>query len=445
LVLFFKKELLPCFLSCRSINTPVGMKPFMLVLAVCAVAFVTSRGRLHAFLALLLAACVFAFGAGTSVSQAGKSFGLGFGQAANVLGLAVLAAALVGAMAAPLAVRWPGWARASVLAVVGVLAGTGAVPGASFAVLAPLRAAIGGGRARGALTLGLAVSAGQAFLLPSPVLIAATAILAAPWMRVLAYGVPLAVAAGAGGAVFAAWATREDFAPVAPGPGVAKGPWPAIVASCGVMALLLCVASLGDIPSEPLGGGSSRELILGLGRPMIVLLAGVGVMALVTGAWRRGGLSDDGWTSEAIRRAAPLILLVAAAGGLQALTQTAHMAELVAELLLPLGLGIALPFLLAAAMKLLQGSSLVAAITAAGMMQDALAGAGLDNAAGRTLAVLAVGAGAMCGSHINDGFFWLVADAARLRPARALVLVTGGTVLQGAGALAVLAAIRAMI
>jgi GntP family gluconate:H+ symporter len=176
-----------------------------------------------------------------------------------------------------------------------------------------------------------------------------------------------------------------------------------------------------------------------------VLLAGVGVMALVTGAWRRGGLSDDGWTSEAIRRAAPLILLVAAAGGLQALTQTAHMAELVAELLLPLGLGIALPFLLAAAMKLLQGSSLVAAITAAGMMQDALAGAGLDNAAGRTLAVLAVGAGAMCGSHINDGFFWLVADAARVRPARALVLVTGGTVLQGAGALAVLAAIRALI
>jgi len=87
----------------------------------------------------------------------------------------------------------------------------------------------------------------------------------------------------------------------------------------------------------------------------------------------------------------------------------------------------------------------VAAITAAGMMQGALAGTGLDDAGGRSLAVLAIGAGAMCGAHINDGFFWLVADAARLRPARALALVTGGTVLQGALALGALAALHAVM
>jgi GntP family gluconate:H+ symporter len=419
------------------------MTPFMLALAVCVLAVATARGRVHPFLTLILAASVFAFGAGMSVSQTGKSFGLGFGQTANVLGLPVLAAAMLGAMAVPAPLRWPNWARCAALAVVGALGGTGAVPGASFAVLTPLRAAIGGARTRGALTMAFGISAGQAFLLPSPVLIAATAILAAPWTRVLAYGAPLAILAGGGGALFATWVTRtETAAPMDAAESAAGWAWPATIVSCGVMAVLLCVASLGDIPSEPLGGGSSRELIIGLGRPLVVLLAGVGVMVLLTGAWRRGGLSDDGWATTAVTRAAPLILLVAAAGGLQALTQTAHMAELVAERLLPLGLGIALPFLLAATMKILQGSSLVAAITAAGMMQGALAGAGLDDAGGRTLAVLAIGAGAMCGANVNDGFFWLVADAARLRPARALALVTGGTVLQGVAALAALAILR---
>jgi GntP family gluconate:H+ symporter len=420
--------------------------PFMLALAVGAIALVTARGRIHPFLAVLLVACVFAFGAGMSVSQTGKSFGLGFGQTANVLGLPVLAAAMVNAMAGPLPLRWPGWARAAMLAFVGALAGTGTVPGASFAVLAPLQAAIGGGRARGALTMGLAISAGQALLLPSPVLISATAILAAPWIRVLAYGAPLAVLIAGGGTLFAARVTRmDDFAPPEPDKRATSWAWTTTIASCGVMTVLLCVASFGDIPSEPLGGGSSRELIIGLGRPLIVLLAGVGVMALLTGAWRTGGLSDHGWVTNAIGRAAPLILLVAAAGGLQALTQTAHMAELVAERLLPLGIGVVLPFLLAATMKILQGSSLVAAITAAGMMQGALTAAGLGDASGRTLAVLAIGAGAMCGAHINDGFFWLVADAARLRPARALALVTGGTVLQGIVALAFLAAVHAVM
>ncbi len=53
------------------------------------------------------------------------------------------------------------------------------------------------------------------------------------------------------------------------------------------------------------------------------------------------------------------------------------------------------PSRVAAIMKLLQGSSLVAAITAAGMMMELLAPLGLGDAAGRAFAALAIGAGAM--------------------------------------------------
>ncbi len=83
---------------------------------------------------------------------------------------------------------------------------------------------------------------------------------------------------------------------------------------------MLIVQSLGDIPSEPLGGGSARELILGIGRPAIVLLAGVLIMTVGSHAWRGDALSDAGgprrrsagqlrccccWVPPAVCRASP--------------------------------------------------------------------------------------------------------------------------------------------
>ncbi len=109
-------------------------------------------------------------------------------------------------------------------------------------------------------------------------------------------------------------------------------------------------------------------------------------------------------------------------------------------------LGVLVPFLIAAAMKTLQGSSLVAAITAAGMVQPMLLPLGLADANGKALAALAVGAGAMTVSHVNDEYFWLVANSAGLSPLRAIATVSLGTLLQGliaAAALLILAVLLA--
>jgi gluconate:H+ symporter, GntP family len=425
---------------------------FYLCVVVLAVAAATARGRLHPVLAMLLAAAGFAALSSMSIGQLGKVFGTGFSQALNNLGLPVLAASAVTVLAAHSGAAeglarattlWPGRLRAAVLALIGVVAGTGAVPAASFAVLAPLRAALdgAGGRRRGALTVGLAISAGQAFLMPSPVLIAAAAILGAGWGRVIGFGVPLAGLTAAAGAWFASRVASDGGAAAAPASGAARGAG-GLVLACVAMAALLAVQSLGDIPSEPFGGGSTREFILGAGRPLILLLVGGAIMVAAAGAWRGGALSETGWIPVAIARAAPLMLLLGAAGGLQSLDQARHMAELAAERWLPLPWGLAVPFLAAATMKAMQGSPLVAAITAAGMVQPLLAVLGLDGETGRALAVLAIGAGAMTASHVNDGLFWVVADEAGLRPPGALALVSGGTLLQGALALASLLALH---
>ncbi len=422
--------------------TPIMKLPAAdsLVLATCFIALTTLRGRLHPLAAILLATAGFAVTAGLSMSQLGKSFGTGFGQAANNAGLPVLAAAMVAAMAHRGGATARG--RTTLLAGLGLAAGTGALPAASFAVLAPLRTPIGNRTRRAALTLGFAISAGQACLLPSPVLIAATAILSAQWTRVLAFGLPLAILAAATGALLATRLPAGEPEPQPIEPRNSRLAVPGVAVACLVMALMLVVQSLGDIPSEPLGGGAARELLLGIGRPLIVLLAGVFIMAAATRAWRHGGLSENGWVTQSVTDAAPLILLLAASGGLQSLVQSTNMAELLAEQLLSLPIGLALPFLLAATLKIAQGSSLAAAITAAGMMQTLLPAAGLDGDTGRTLAVLAIGAGAVTGTHVNDPFFWLVADGARLRPAGALAWVTGGTIVQGFVVVAALIVIK---
>ena len=107
--------------------------------------------------------------------------------------------------------------------------------------------------------------------------------------------------------------------------------------------------------------------------------------------------------------------------------------------------GLLVLFLVAATVKTLQGSSLVAVITAAGIAQPLLAPLGLDAANSRALAALAVGAGAMTVSHVNDDLFWLASLAGGIRPLRALAVLTAGTLMQGIVAVAVLMAIVALI
>ncbi len=125
------------------------------------------------------------------------------------------------------------------------------------------------------------------------------------------------------------------------------------------------------------------------------------------------------------------------------------MAELFGERVLGLPVGAAgavlVPFLTAAAIKTLQGSSLVAAITAAGMVQPILLPLGLADGNGKALAALAIGAGAMTVAHVNDDYFWLVTTTARLTPLRGLRNFSLGALFQGLIAVAALLAMSALL
>jgi GntP family gluconate:H+ symporter len=179
--------------------------------------------------------------------------------------------------------------------------------------------------------------------------------------------------------------------------------------------------------------------LLGAGRPFALLLVGVAVMVCAMRPVRAlRGFRQDGFAGAAIARSAPLILLVGVAGGFQSVAQDTHLADTLAEAASFWHAGLLVPFAVAAVLKFCQGSSLVAAITASGLVQPVLASLGLDDSLGRACAALAVGAGAMAGAFINDGFFWLVVEGGRLRGGQAVGWVTLGTVFQGGAIVALL-------
>ena len=143
------------------------------------------------------------------------------------------------------------------------------------------------------------------------------------------------------------------------------------------------------------------------------------------------------WLERALAASAWPLLLTGIAGGFAAALQNAGMAEVLGERIFALKLGLFVPFLAVALMKALHGSSLVAALTAAGMLEPLLPALGLDSASGRLLAAAAIGAGTLV-SHVNDPLFWLVGDIAGLNATQTLSLHSAGTAIQAAAGILLL-------
>jgi GntP family gluconate:H+ symporter len=440
-----------------------SLQALALLASVIVIVGATRRRHLHPFLAIVVVASAFGLTVGFSIGFVGKTFGTGFSQAAYSPGLVIVAAGLVSGLAESTTAsqwltvkigRWRWVEQTRLTALLGLIAGIGASPASAFAILTPLLRAVGNGAAakREATTIApaLAISASHGLLLFSPVPIAAASILGAPWNRVALFGLPLALLLVAFSVAWARWLSAmgtavepsvEQRPPTQQGQRVS---WSAIVlvAATTIPLLMLMFQSLGDIPSEPLGGGTAREMVLGMGRPLVLFLAGLGIMVIGLGRFGAKLISDSNWTGRVLVDVAGILLIVCAADGLQRLCQETGMAELLGERLLEWHVGgfggVLITFLVAAAIKTLQGSSLVAAITAAGMVQPILAPLGIGDETGKALATLAIGAGAMTVSHINDEYFWLVTWSGGLSLSRGLALVTVGTLLQGLIAMAAL-------
>ena len=94
-------------------------------------------------------------------------------------------------------------------------------------------------------------------------------------------------------------------------------------------------------------------------------------------------------------------------------------------------LGLLIPFLIAALLKTVQGSSTVAIITAASIVFPLLPLIELESEMGKVWVIMAIGTGAMTVSHANDSYFWIVSQMSGMDVKTAYRTHTLGTLIQG--------------
>ncbi|HBU79873.1 MAG TPA: gluconate transporter [Muricauda sp.] len=196
-----------------------------------------------------------------------------------------------------------------------------------------------------------------------------------------------------------------------------------------VPIILIALKSVADYPTHPLGDGWAFSVLGFLGSPVIALLIGV-FFAFALGR-KVPSEEKKEWVPEAFKQAGAIVLITGAGGAFGAILRTMDIASII-NLESSTGVGgLLIAFAISTVLKTAQGSSTVAIITTSAIIAPLLETFGLVSITDKALAVLAIGAGAMTVSHINDSYFWVVSQFSNMKVKTALRGHTLGTLVQG--------------
>ena len=156
-------------------------------------------------------------------------------------------------------------------------------------------------------------------------------------------------------------------------------------------------------------GNLVRQIFDTLGRPLMALLIAVVVGIFTLG---RGAAMTRDQIIKCIEGSLPpvagIILIVAAGGGFKQVLIDTGIGTKLAEWATAANISvILLAWVLAVLIRLATGSATVATITASSLMLGLVEGMSTGEV---SLVVLAVGAGSVFFSHVNDAGFWLVKE-----------------------------------
>ncbi|MDB6012034.1 MAG: gluconate permease [Gammaproteobacteria bacterium] len=244
---------------------------------------------------------------------------------------------------------------------------------------------------------------------PHPGPLIAISALGANLGRTLAYGllvaVPTAILAGP---LFAKFAVRNvSLAAPPPLPTVFEGRRVPVWRALFVVLLPVLLIVAGQVEALLPSDLAPRLAWLSVAsNPVLALLiACLAALPLLFG--RRMGepaVQEAIWL-ETMKPVGAILLAIGAGGALKQVLVSTGFSELLARLATSGSLSpILLGWSIAVAIRLATGSATVATITAAGIMPGAMAASGVSP----EWTVLAIGAGSLFFSHVNDPGFWLV-------------------------------------
>ena len=422
------------------------------VIAIILMILMISKLKVHPFLALMSISLVLAIVAGIDLSKIPAMIGVGFSGTFKSIGIVIIFGTIIGTVLektgaalklADMVVKLVGQRRPELaMLIMGWVVGIPVFCDSGFVVLNSIREALYKKISASPVAMSVALSGGlyasHVFIPPTPGPIAAagTLGLGGNLLLVIIMGtvvsVPVLVAVYFFSKSIAKSVTISD-----------KEADATITASyeellkkfgklpCGFLSLapiimpiiFMAVGSVIDVLAKQ--GMLDKaallpKIFLFLGNPIIALAIGV-IFCVFLLAETKKMREFDHITNESLKIAGPILFITAAGGVLGNVITEAGFVNFIKENASTIkAIGIFFPFIISAVLKTAQGSSTVAIITTASIMGAFSADNSLMQTLGFTseisaaLCVMAIASGAMCVSHANDSYFWVVTNFSKM-------------------------------
>ncbi|MEE9095459.1 GntT/GntP/DsdX family permease [Pseudarthrobacter phenanthrenivorans] len=402
------------------------------------IVFLIVKLKLHPFLSLVLGSAFVGLASGVELGKVISNFEDGVGGTLKEVGLLIALGAMLGKLLAdsgganrvvdtllgkvsPKVLPWA-------MALVAVIIGLPMFFEIGLVLLLPVIVLVSQRSGRKLMRVAIPALAGLSVLHglvpPHPGPLVAIASLNAPLGITLALGlliaIPTVIICGPLFAIYAARWVPVDAPKVAGGidtehtqadPDVKRQPTFLVtlltIVFPVVLMLLKAVVDIVDPNSK--NPSAARVFFDFIGEPLVAMTLAV-LLALVTFGYAVGftGTKIGTKIGASVGPIAAVILIVGAGGGFKQTLIGAGVGDAVAKWATGANISVlVLGFLIAVAIRLATGSATVATVTAAGIVAP-LASSLSPGHAG--LLVLAVGAGSLFLSHVNDAGFWLVKE-----------------------------------
>ncbi|MFF1708908.1 GntP family permease [Streptomyces sp. NPDC058268] len=414
--------------------------------------FLIIKIRLQPFVALLAVSIVVGLSAGLSVTELFGTVqksdavsviesGMGgiLGHVAIIIGLGTMLGAIleVSGGAEVLASRLLGLfgeKRAPLaMGLTGLIFGIPVFFDVGIFVLAPIVYAAAKRSGKSILLYCLPLLAGlsmtHAFLPPHPGPVAAAGLLHVDLGWVILMGIICGIPAVIAAWVYSAWIGKRIFVPVpqdmveaadearqavvaeqrAAGVEPREKPVPLgmVFAIIGTPLFLILLATFSSIAFDP---STFRSVIEFFGSPFVALTIALLMAYYLLGirrGWSRKSLETV--STSSLKPVGNILLVVGAGGIFGAVLKASGVAKALSDTFQDVGLPIiVLAYLLSLVLRVAQGSATVAIVTTAGIVAPLLA-EGDHSQAFVALVIMAISAGSIFASHVNDGGFWMVA------------------------------------
>lgn len=428
------------------------MEFIYLLVVILFIIIATVKFKVHPIFSLILAAIISGLCIGLNPDEILSTIAEGFGKTLSSIGLVIAFGTIIGiflektgstSVLANGILSWIGMKRSPLaINLAGFIISIPVFCDSGFIILSSINKAISKKSGIPLLVYAIALSTGlyaaHVFVPPTPGPLAAAAILEADLGTVLILGIIVAIPVSLMGYVWARYIGKSLTEQITEASDSIKEEvkheidnitFTRALLPLVVPIFLIALKSIADYPTKPFGNEIWYQVFNFIGNPIIALL--IGVLFAYALTIKTPSSTRTKWVSGAFKQAGEIVLITGAGGAFGAILRTFDIASLLNFESSSGLLGLVICFVISAILKSAQGSSTVAIITTAAIIAPLLSIFGLQAVTEKALCVLAIGAGAMTVSHVNDSYFWVVSQFSNMSVKNTLRGHTLATLFQG--------------